>query len=138
MDKVRKSNEEWRAELPPEVYYVTREAGTERPFSGLYNDFHEYGDYHCVCCGAVLFKSQQKFDSHCGWPAFFDEAETGSTYRVRDLSYGMVRDEVRCSRCDAHLGHVFPDGPPPTGERYCINSLAMAFSAMPDAVITKK
>ena len=128
MEKVEKSAEQWRAELSPEVYYITREAGTERPYSGQYNDFHESGDYACACCGSLLFRSQQKFDSHCGWPAFYEQAEQGSTYRVRDTSHGMIREEVRCSRCDAHLGHVFPDGPKPTGERYCINSLAMVFS----------
>ena len=129
MDKIEKSSEEWRAELAPDVYHITREAGTERPFSGQYNHFDAAGDYHCACCGALLFKSQQKFDSHCGWPAFFEQAEPQSTYRVRDLSHGMVREEVRCRRCDAHLGHVFPDAPKPTGDRYCINSVAMAFEA---------
>lgn len=129
MEKIHKTRDEWREELPSDVYYITREAATERPFTGRFNDFHEIGSYHCACCDALLFTHQSKFDSHCGWPAFFAEAEAGATYRVRDVSHGMVREEVRCTRCDAHLGHVFPDGPPPTGERYCINSLAMTFVA---------
>ena len=128
MDKIEKSSEEWRAELAPDVYHITREAGTERPFSGQYNHFDAAGDYHCACCGALLFKSQQKFDSHCGWPAFFEQAEPQSTYRVRDLSHGMVREEVRCRRCDAHLGHVFPDGPRAQGGlRYCITGASLKF-----------
>ena len=127
MEKIHKTKAEWRELLPDDVYYITREAGTERPYTGRYNDFHETGDYHCACCDALLFTHQAKFDSHCGWPAFFAEAEPEATYRIVDRSHGMVREEVRCSTCDAHLGHVFPDGPPPTGERYCINSLSMTF-----------
>lgn len=129
MDKIHKTDDQWRELLPDDVYYITRKAGTERPYTGRYNDFHEVGDYHCACCGALLFTHQAKFDSHCGWPAFFADAEPEATYRIVDRAHGMVREEVRCSQCDAHLGHVFPDGPPPTGERYCINSLAMNFVA---------
>lgn len=128
MDKVQKTDAEWQAELAPEVYRITRQGGTEPPFSGQYHDWDEDGQYYCACCGSLLFDSQHKFFSHCGWPAFSAEAESEATRRLLDTSHGMVREEVRCNRCDAHLGHVFSDGPLPTGERYCINSLAMRFS----------
>ncbi|MBS1155059.1 MAG: methionine-R-sulfoxide reductase [Proteobacteria bacterium] len=128
-EKIRKSLDEWRAELTPEQYRVTREAGTERPFSGAYYRLEADGHYHCVCCGALLFRSGTKFDAGCGWPSFWEEAVPGATRRIVDTSHGMIRTEVRCASCDAHLGHVFPDGPEPSGERFCINSVALDFKA---------
>lgn len=126
-DKVVKTDEQWREQLSAEQYRVTRQAGTERPFSGELYYRNEDGDYHCVCCGTLLFHSGTKFDAHCGWPSFWEEAVPGAIKRIDDYTHGMVRTEVRCARCDAHLGHVFPDGPEPTGERYCINSVSMTF-----------
>lgn len=127
MKKIVKTPEEWRTELSQEAYRVTREAGTELPFSGQYYDFREEGTYHCICCGEALFLSGEKFDSGCGWPSFAAPAEASAVEERVDTSHFMVRTEVVCSHCDAHLGHVFTDGPAPGGLRYCINSVALKF-----------
>ena len=124
-EKIHKSEEEWRKQLTPEQYHVLREKGTERAFTGEYAFAQTPGKYLCAGCGQELFTSDAKFDSHCGWPSYYQPATTGAVEEHEDLSFGMRRVEVTCSRCGGHLGHVFPDGPRPTGLRYCINSASI-------------
>jgi len=124
--KISKTPQEWKAQLSPLAYQVCREHGTEAPFSGEFYHHSEDGIYRCVCCDAPLFESYTKFDSGTGWPSYYESIEDAIT-EIKDISHGMIRTEVRCSTCDAHLGHVFPDGPEPTGLRYCINSVCLTF-----------
>jgi peptide-methionine (R)-S-oxide reductase len=125
MTDMPKTEAEWRVKLDPEQYQILREAGTERPFSGKYNDTKTPGSYKCAGCGTELFSSDAKFESGSGWPSFYEALDPEKIKEVEDRAYGMVRTEVRCATCDGHLGHLFPDGPNPTGMRYCINSAAL-------------
>ena len=130
MEKIVKTEEEWKAQLSEEEYLIARQAGTERPFTGIYWDTETAGIYNCKCCDVALFDSGTKFDAGCGWPSFFEPIEEDVVRTREDLSLGMQRLEVLCNRCDAHLGHVFPDGPEPTGLRFCMNSASLDLEAL--------
>lgn len=128
IDKIVKTEEQWKSLLDDETYRVTREKGTERPFTGQYLEHDEQGNYKCVCCGSELFKSAHKFDAHCGWPSF-DQSIEGAVDYHKDSTLGMIRVEITCANCDAHLGHIFEDGPTETGNRYCVNSVSLTFDS---------
>mgnify|MGYP001983639389 FL=1 len=131
-EKIKKSEDDWRAQLTDEQFHVTRQHGTERAFTGEYNDCKDPGTYHCICCGHPLFDADHKFDSGTGWPSFYQPLNSDAVETQTDSSMLMQRTEVHCARCDAHLGHVFPDGPMPTGQRYCMNSVSMKLEPKAD------
>lgn len=131
MEKVKKEQDDWRRQLTPEQYRIAREKGTERAFTGEYVNEKAEGVYRCVCCGAELFTSETKYDSGSGWPSFYAPVDEKAIETEEDTSFGMRRTEIMCARCDAHLGHVFPDGPRPTGERYCVNSASLKLERAP-------
>ena len=131
-EKITKTEEEWRAHLTAEQYHVTREHGTERPFTGEYDGCKDAGTYTCICCGNPLFASDYKFDSGTGWPSFYQPLDDGAVETQTDRALFMTRTEVHCAKCDAHLGHVFPDGPAPTGQRYCMNSVSLKLDRKDD------
>ena len=133
---MKKTDAYWRDNLSSLAYQVTRKQGTERPFTGVLNGESRIGTYVCICCGSPLFESDTKFNAGCGWPSFFRAVKPDAVREIEDRSHGMMRTEIRCSSCDAHLGHVFPDGPPPTGLRYCMNSVSMKFITQDGEVVS--